>query len=107
MNQGRMWLAGCLLALNAAGQLGTELIPNNALARLDAKGWPEGWPAGRQARIVQDEGGRRLVCSGAGAGVGFRIPLKPEYGRLRLAMQMKVTDVALGKESWETGRLTM
>ncbi|NLF98907.1 MAG: hypothetical protein GX565_02020, partial [Lentisphaerae bacterium] len=86
---------------------GTELIPNNALARLDAKGWPEGWPAGRQARIVQDEGGRRLVCSGAGAGVGFRIPLKPEYGRLRLAMQMKVTDVALGKESWETGRLTM
>jgi len=107
MNRAWMWLAGCLLALNAAGQLGTELIPNNGLARLDAKGWPEGWPSGRQARIEQDEAGRRLVCSGAGSGIGFRIPLKPEYGRLRLAMQMKVTDVALGKESWETGRLTM
>lgn len=107
VNQGRLWLVGCLLALNAVGQLGTELIPNNELARLDANGWPEGWPAGRRARIEQDEAGRRLVCSGAGAGVNFRIPLKPEYGRLRLAMEMKVTDVALGKESWETGRLTM
>jgi len=107
LKQGMAWLAGCLLALNAAGQLGTELIPNNQLERLDAKGWPEDWPAGRQARIVQDEEGRRLVCSGPGAGVGFRIPLKPEYGRLRLAMQMKVTDVAQGKEGWETGRLTM
>ncbi len=97
LKQGMAWLAGCLLALNAAGQHGTELIPNNQLERLDAKGWPEDWPAGRQARIVQDEEGRRLVCSGPEAGVGFRIPLKPEYGRLRLALQMKVTDVAQGK----------
>jgi hypothetical protein len=102
-----MRAAGCLLALNAVAQLGTELIPNNGLARLDARGWPEGWPQGRDARIESDASGSRLVCAEAGSGVNFKIPLKPEYGRLKLVMQMKVTEVAPGKESWSTGRLTM
>jgi hypothetical protein len=102
------WMAAlCAVAGSAVAQLGTELIPNGALARLDAKDWPEGWPQGRNARIARDASGNRLVCAGSGAGVGFKIPLKPEYGRLRLAMKMKVADVVLGKESWETGRLTM
>lgn len=43
------------------------------------------------------------MLDGPGAGVNFKVPLKPEYGQLKLAMQMKVTGVTLGKESWETG----
>jgi len=87
--------------------VGTELIANGDLSHLGEKGWPVGWPQGRNARIEKDAAGNRLVCEGAGAGVNFRIPLKPEYGRLQLSMKMKVTGVELGKESYQTGRLTM
>ena len=97
----------CCAALTAAAQLGTELIANGGLADLDGKGWPRGWPQGRNARIEKDAAGNRLVCEGAGAGVPFKIPLKPEYGRLKLAMRMKATGVTPGGESWQTGRLTM
>jgi hypothetical protein len=91
----------------AAAQPGIELLPNGTMTELDPKGWPAGWPAGRNARIERDPAGNRLVAEGPGAGVSFRIPLKPEVGRLRLSMQMKVTGVAPGKESWQTGRLAM
>lgn len=101
-------LAGvCAAALTACAQLGTELIANGDLSKLDDQAWPVGWPKGRGARIEQDAAGNRLVLDGPGAGVNFKIPLKPEYGQLKLAMGMKVTGVTLGKESWETGRLTM
>ncbi len=97
----------CCVALTAAAQLGTELIANGGLSELDGKGWPNGWPRGRNARIEKDAAGNRLVLEGAGAGVPFKIPLKPEYGRLKLAMRMKATGVTPGGESWQTGRLTM
>ena len=105
-----MWrvLAGVCAAAYASGaELGTELIANGDLSKLDAKGWPVGWPKGRGARVEKDGAGSRLVVDGAGSGVNFRIPLKPEFGQLKLSMQMKVSGVTLGKESWETGRLTM
>ena len=103
-----LFFAGvCAAVLPAAAQGGTELIANGDLSRLSEKGWPVGWPQGRNARIEKDAAGNRLVCEGAGAGVNFKIPLKPEYGRLQLSMRMKVTGVAMGSESWQTGRLTM
>jgi len=95
------------VAFAASAQLGVELLPNGDLSRLTDKGWPEGWPAGRGARVERDASGNRLVVDGAGAGVNFAIPLKPEYGQLKLSMRMKVTDVKPGRESWQTGRLTM
>ncbi len=100
----------CLLATTAylaSAQEGIELLPNNTMAQLDEKGWPQGWPKGRSAHVKSDGQGVRLICTGADAGVYFRVPLKPEYGRLKLSMQMRVTDVTLGKEDWGTGRLTM
>ena len=101
-------LAGtCVWALTAVAQLGTELIANGDLAKLDDKGWADGWPRGQHARIEKDAAGNRLVLDGAGAGVNFKIPLKPEYGQLKLSMKMKVTGVTLGKEGHQTGRLTM
>ena len=100
-------LWGCWTAWTAVAQVGTELIANGDLARLDGAGWPAGWPKGRHVRIEKDASGNRLVCEGAGSAVDFRIPLKPEYGRLKLTMKMKVTGVVQGKESWQTGRLTM
>ena len=98
---------GLATACAAAVQPGLELLTNGAMAELDTKGWPVGWPAGRHARIERDPSGNRLVAEGAGAGVSFRIPLAPEVGRLHLSMRMKVTGVAPGKESWQTGRLAM
>ena len=100
-----VWL--CVAAVTSVAQVGTELIANGDLAKLDDKGWPVGWPQGRGARVERDGAGNRLVCDGAGAGVGFRIPLKPEYGQLKLSMAMKVDGVTLGQDSWQTGRLTM
>lgn len=101
-------LAGvCAAALAASAQVGTQLIANGDFAQLDGKGWPVGWPSGKGARIEPEAAGNRLVLEGAGAGVPFKIPLKPEYGQLKLSMRMKVSDVAMGKESWQTGRLTM
>jgi hypothetical protein len=93
--------------LTSTAQLGTELIANGDLSKLDEQGWAADWPRGRSARIEKDPAGNRLVLEGAGAGVAFKIPLKPEYGLLKLSMKMKVTGVALGKESYQTGRLTM
>ena len=108
MKQSGLLFAGvCAFVITASAQLGSELIANGTLSLLDAKGWPAGWPQGRNARVEKDAAGNRLICVGSGASVNFRIPLKPEFGRLKLSMKMKVTDVTLGKESWETGRLTM
>jgi hypothetical protein len=108
MKRTYLLLAGvCATVLTVSAQLGTELIANGELAKLDDKGWPVGWPRGQRARIEKDAAGNRLVLEGAGAGVNFKIPLKPEYGQLKLSMKMKVTGVTLGKESYETGRLTM
>jgi hypothetical protein len=100
-------VSACAVALTASAQVGTELLPNGKLSRLTDKGWPDGWPNGKHARVEQGAAGNRLVVEGSGAGVNFTIPLKPEYGQLALAMEMKVTGVTLGKESWQTGRLTM
>ena len=101
-------LAGvCAAALRAEAQLGTELIANGDFSKLDDQGWAAGWPRGQHARIEKDAAGNRLVLEGPGAGVNLKIPLKPEYGQLKLSMKMKVTGVALGKESHQTGRLTM
>ncbi len=99
--------AVCAAALTAAAQVGAELLPNGDLSKLTDKGWPVGWPSGRNARVEKSAEGNRLVLDGAGAGVSFTIPLKPEYGQLKLSMKMKVTGVTLGKESYQTGRLTM
>ena len=97
----------CVAALTASAQLGAELIANGDFAKLDGQGWAVGWPHGRSARIEKDAAGNRLVLEGAGTSVSLRIPLKPEYGQLKLSMKMKVTNVTLGKESWQTGRLAM
>lgn len=111
MNHRRMsvlFLAAlCAAALTATAQVGTELIANGDFSKLDERGWAVGWPAARNARIAKDASGNRLVVEGAGVSVNLKIPLKPEYGRLKLSMKMKVTDVALGKDSWNTGRLAM
>jgi len=96
-----------LSVFTAAAQLGTELIPNGDMSQLDDTGWPVGWGRGRQARVEKDAGGNRLVLEGANAGVNFKIPMRIEYGQLKLTMKMKVTGVGQGKESWQTGRLTM
>ncbi len=104
----RIVLAGFLAAAGvAAAGVGESLLPNGDLSALDAKGWPVGWPAGRGARVARDAAGNRLVLEGPGAGVPFKIALKPEWGQLRLSMGMRVTGVTPGKESWQTGRLTM
>jgi hypothetical protein len=87
--------------------MGTELIANGDLSQLSEKGWPVGWPQGKNVRVEKGAEGNRLVCEGTGAGVSFKIPLRPEYGQLKLSMKMKVTGVERGKESWQTGRLTM
>ena len=97
----------CALAVTAVAQLGLELIENGDLSKLNAKGWPVGWPQGRQARIENGAQGSRLVLDGPNSGVSFKIPLKIEYGQLKLSMKMKVTDVAIGTDSWQTGRLVM
>jgi hypothetical protein len=97
----------CAVILPVQAQLGTELLANGDFSKLDEKGWAVGWPRGRSARIEKDAAGNRLVLEGAESAVNLKIPLKPEYGQLRLAMKMKVTNVTLGKESWQTGRLTM
>ena len=104
---GLLIVAVCSTALTAVAQQGTQLIANGDCSMLDDKGWPLHWPQGRNARIEKDAVGNRLVCDGAGAGVTLKIPLRPEYGQLKLSMKMKVTGVTLGKESWQTGRLTM
>ncbi|MCL1920091.1 MAG: hypothetical protein FWG50_03285 [Kiritimatiellaeota bacterium] len=101
------YLLAFALALPLCADVGLELIPNGDFGTLDANGWGAEWPRGRGAKIVSDKDGKRLVLDGAGAQVDFLIPLKPEWGQLKLATQMKVTGVALGKESWNTGRLTM
>ncbi len=99
-------LAGvCSVTVTAVAQLGTQLIANGELSKLDDKGWPVGWPRAHHARVEKDAEGNRLVCTGSG--VNLKIPLKPEYSQLKLSMKMKVTGVTLGKESWQTGRLTM
>ena len=95
------------LSLPLHADLGLELIPNGDFAKLDANGWGVGWPQGRNAKIAEGADGKRLVLDGAHAQVNFVLPLKPEWGQLRLATQMKVTGVELGKESWNTGRLTL
>ena len=105
----RTWLffAGVCAALMANAQMGTELIVNGDFSKLDEQGWAVGWPRGRSARVEKDAAGNRLVLEGAGTAVNLKIPLKPEYGQLKLAMKMKVTNVTLGEESWQTGRLAM
>ena len=64
-----LFFAGaCAVAMTVSAQVGTELIANGDLSRLSDKGWPVGWPQGRNARIEKDAAGNRLVCDGAGAG---------------------------------------
>lgn len=94
-------------ALTVPAQQGTELIANGVFSTLDEQGWATGWPRGRSARIERDTSGNRLVLEGPGASVSLKIPLKPEYGQLKLSMKMKVTNVTLGKEGYQTGRLAM
>jgi hypothetical protein len=94
-------------ALTVFGQVGTELIPNGDYTKLDEKGWVVGWPQPRNAKIMKDAEGARLVLTGTQAGVHFSIPLQEDWGQLKLSTQMRVIDVTPGKESWCTGRLTM
>lgn len=94
-------------ALAVFGQVGMELIPNPDYSKLDEKGWVVGWPRPRNAKIFKDSEGSRLVLSGEQASVNFTIPLKEEWGQLKLSTQMRVTDVKPGKDSWSTGRIAM
>ena len=87
-------------------QLGTELMPNGSFKELDEKGWAVGWPKRGNALIKEDGQGRYLHIKGR-ENLGHKVSIKPDYGRLKLSMKMKVVGVELGKESWETGRLTM
>lgn len=108
--QNMRWMMGAVVALTLlapAAPQSMPLIGNGDFSKLDARGWPEGWPRGKGAHIEKDAAGNRLVLDGAGAIVNLNIPLKPEYGQLKLTTQMKVTGVAVGQESWQTGRLTM
>ena len=111
------WMMGAVVAMALLARAADEhkpgapqqipLLANGDFSKLDGHGWPEGWPRGKGAHIEKDAVGNRLVLDGAGAIVNLKIPLKPEYSQLRLAMQMKVTGVTLGQEGWQTGRLTM
>ena len=76
------------LALHA--ELGLELI---------AGGVATGWAGKRNAALVADADGDRLVLDGKGAQVNLDIPLKPEWGQLKLSMLMKVTGAVCGEES--------
>ena len=99
----------------AASDLGLEIFPNGAMTNLNANAWPAGWPEGWRrlnAEIIQGDAsggavGNMLRVSGAGARVAFEIPIKENYGRLVLAMKMRVEGVERGKEGWNTGRMTM
>ena len=95
------------LSLPLFADVGLELIPNGDFSKLDESGWCAEWPKGRGARIASDSNGRRLVLDGGNAQVNFDIPLKPEWGQLKLSTQMKVTDATIGAESWSTARIAM
>jgi len=107
MNQWHLSLIVFSIAVQCSfAQLGTELMPNAGFKDLDEKGWAVGWAKAKNAQIKEDGEGRYLHISGSG-NIGHKVLIKPEYGRLNLSMKMKVVGVELGKESWETGRLTM
>lgn len=97
----------CAVALAVSANGGEELIANGDFSQLDGAGWAVGWPRGNHASIEKDAGGNRLVLTGAGSGVNLKVPIRPNIRQLKLSMKMKVTDVNLGKESWQTGRLAM
>jgi len=93
--------------MHSRAELGKELIPNQGFQKLNDKGWAVGWPASSKATIEADDAGRYLHINGTNAHVGQKIPLKEDYGRLRLTLKMKALGVELGAESWQNARLTM
>ena len=51
--------------------------------------------------------GTAEVAFGPGKGINARIPLKPEWGVLRIRTQMMTKGLAVGAQSWQNGRMPM
>lgn len=78
------------------------------IARGETVLWPQGDFAGAVGtRIEKSAGGDELVLPRPGGRLARSFDLKPEWRVIRLKGEMKVTDVPMGEQSWQTGRFAM
>ena len=67
----------------------------------------EGWRKGQGLSVATENGNSWLVADGGNTSTSRQVPIKPEYYKLKMTARMRVTDVELGAQSWNTARLAM
>jgi len=82
-----------------------SLVPNGDF---EAGGeWAAPWSRPRGASIVEEADNRFLRLDGGSISVAQRIPIDPDWWKLRLTLRMRVTDVVTGDDAWKNARLAM
>lgn len=98
-----------LLLLTSMLAIAQQLVVNPDFSDLDPQGRPRGWRIYQNVTVEKDtDGSNKLVIKDIQhSNASQTLPLKPEYGRLRLDFWMKTTSVVYGPEGWHTARLPM
>ncbi|NMA47631.1 MAG: hypothetical protein GX945_13825 [Lentisphaerae bacterium] len=96
------------LVLCAAGAFARELVVNGNFSDDDGKPSLKGWGHSKGVTVAQDSDGKnKLVVTGENHSAYQTLKLRPEDGKVKLSMWIKVTDVVRGRDDWRTGRLAM
>lgn len=103
----RVFLVVSILLIGICSVSGKELIPNHNMSDLDESGWPRGWPRGRNATIELVSGEPTLMLKDEFAGFTWHIRLEPDYGPLKLSLEMRTHDIIRGDEGWKDARVAM
>ncbi len=88
------------------GKIGDNLVRNGDFSK-DSSGQPEDWGKAKGVSAVKQDGKSRLVINAANTGVNQKIPLHPDWHKLKLTMRMKAVDVERGEQDWQDARLAM
>jgi hypothetical protein len=101
----RNGIGGCLVTLkNGKFEHGTfELLKKD--------GWPRGWfiHQPNKTKVVGEANNRYMEISTDAAGwtcIHTNLLLRPEWESLRARARMKVSNLKLGKDAWNTSRIT-
>ncbi len=98
---------GCAIAAASMGQ--SNLVVNGDFqTSASGDGWPDGWRRTPGFTAESDTSGNVwLSTTNSYVGLSFAIPMGKDYERLRFSARLRATDVVLGRERWQDGRIAL
>ncbi len=109
MNSRLLYCVTALLCTCALSAWGQENLIINGDFQLDANfdGWPDGWK--RVEGFTAEKSGDNVWLSATNsyAGLAFAVPLKGSVQKIKFSAKLRATDVVVGRESWQDGRIAL